>query len=152
MSDLIQKESKHPVSREQIMELEDAIRTQLPPVDFNVLTKHHFADGIYLREVLIPAGMVAVGKIHKTRHLTIIASGTVRITTEEGVKEITGPAVFVSEPGTKKAAFAVTDTVVMNPHPNEENTQNMSKLEERLIAPSFDAIESENLELLKQEK
>lgn len=129
-----------PVTRDQILELEDAIRG-LEQIDFEPLTKHYFADGVYLRELLIPAGVVVTGKIHRSRHLTIICSGTVRITTENGVEEFTGPAVFVSEPGMKKAAFAITDTVVMNPHPTEST--DLEEIEKEFIAPSFEALEQE---------
>jgi len=124
--------------RDKVVRLENAIREELPPVDVDELTDHYFADGIYLRCMTIPAGVVVVGKIHKTRHLTIVVSGTVRITTDDGVYEIKGPAVFVSEPGAKKACYAVTDAVVMNPHPTDST--DLEEIEEQFIAPSFEAL------------
>lgn len=127
--------------RAMVMQLEQAIIDELEPVDIDPLTRHHFADGVYLRELFIPAGVVVTGKIHRTRHLTIICSGTVQITTDDGVKEFTGPAVFVSEPGAKKAAFAVTDAVLMNPHPTE--LTDLEEIEEQFIAPSFEALEQQ---------
>jgi len=127
-------------SREQILQLEDALR-QLPQVNLDDMTSHYFADGVYLRSLFIPAGVCVTGKIHKTRHLTIIASGTVKITTDDGIMDITGPAVFVSEPGIKKACFAVTDAVVMNPHPTEST--DLEEIEKQFIAPSFEALDRE---------
>jgi hypothetical protein len=132
-----------PVSREQVMRLEDAM-FGMPDdlkIDLEPLTKHHFADGVYLRQLTIPAGVIVTGKIHKTRHLTIICSGTVKITTDDGVVELTGPAVFVSEPGIKKAAYAITDTVVMNPHPT--HLTDVDEIERKFIAPSFEALAME---------
>ena len=32
-------------------------------------TKHHFSDGLYARELFIPAGVCLVGALHKTTHL-----------------------------------------------------------------------------------
>ena len=84
----------HHVTRSQVMNLESAMVEMPDCIDPDDCTFHHFADGVYLRELFMAAGTVVVGKIHRTKHLTIIASGTVRITTDEGVKEITGPAVF----------------------------------------------------------
>lgn len=136
-----------PVSIMKVMQLEQAIKEHLDPVDMEQHTKHHFADGVYLRELFIPAGVVVTGKIHRTQHLTIVCSGTVRITTEDGVKEITGPATFVSEPGIKKAAYAVTDAVVMNVHPAEN--QDLEEIEQKCIAPSLEALQ---LEQEEQEK
>lgn len=132
--------------RNQVLALEEAIRETPEQVDLEALTSHYFAEGIYLRELRIPAGVVVVGKIHRTQHLTIICSGTVKITTDHGTREITGPAVFVSEPGAKKAAYAVTDVVVMNPHPAE--TKDLQALEKHFIAPSFEALEQEKTHVL----
>ena len=134
-----------PVSREKVMELEGALRQlpeQLDPDDY---TYHHFAYGIYLRELFMPKGAVVVGKIHKTKHLTIIASGTVRITTDQGVKEFTGPWVFVSEAGAKKAILAITDATLMNPHPTDET--DIDVIEKQFIAPSFEELECNTKEL-----
>jgi hypothetical protein len=142
MRGLVQHESAvAPFDREKVVALEEAILS-VPEAHVTLTTKNHFADGIYLRELLIPAGVIVTGKIHRTRHLTIIASGTVRITTDEGIQEITGPAVFVSEPGIKKAAYAITDTVVMNPHPTEST--DLIEIEQQFIAPSFEALEKED--------
>jgi hypothetical protein len=129
-----------PYNREKIVQLEEVILSA-PEAHVTLEPKNHFADGIYLRELFIPAGVIVTGKIHRTRHMTIIASGTVRITTDSGIQEITGPAVFVSEPGIKKAAYAITDTVVMNPHPTEST--DLIEIENKFIAPSFEAIEQE---------
>ena len=126
------------VPRAQIMGLEQAILESPHQIDMVQNTYHHFAEGIYLRELFIPAGVVLTGKIHTTQHLTIIARGTVRITTDFGVEEITGPAVFVSEVGAKKAMYAITDVTLMNPHPTNE--RDIVKIEEKFIAPSFDEL------------
>ena len=130
-----------PVSREQVMELEAAINSHPNQVNLDEDTYHHFAPGVYLRELFIPEGVVITGAIHRTKHLTIVANGTVRITTDDGVKELTGPAVFVSEIGAKKAIYAITDATVMNSLPTMET--DIMKIEEHFIAPSFEALEQE---------
>ena len=130
-----------PVSRSQVMELEAAINSHPNQVNLDEDTYHHFAPGVYLRELFIPEGVVITGAIHRTKHLTIVANGTVRITTDDGVKELTGPAVFVSEIGAKKAIYAITDATVMNPLPTMET--DIMKIEEHFIAPSFEALEQE---------
>lgn len=136
------EEMNLPVGRDQIIALEEAIKDQCELIDMEQHTTNHFADGIYLRELFIPAGVVCTGKIHKTRHITIVASGTCRITTDDGVKEITGPAVFVSEPGIKKAVVALTDVVIMNPHATEST--DLLEIENQFVAPTLEALEKEN--------
>ena len=133
------------VPREKVMQLEQVMKEFPDQIDPDDCTFHHFADGVYLRELFMAAGTTVVGKIHKTKHLTIIASGTVQITTDRGVEEITGPAVFCSDVGAKKAIFAITDSTLMNPHPTTET--DIEKIEMEFIAPSFEALEHSTKEL-----
>ena len=134
-----------PVSREQVMELEAAIK-ELPQVELD--TKHHFSPGIYVRELFIPAGVVLTGKIHRHELMNILVSGTIRVTTDDGVKDLTGPKIYNSAPGMKKAAVAITDTIWLNIHPTEET--DLEKIEMEFIAPSFEALEH-NTKTLEQE-
>lgn len=103
--------------RERVQRLED-ILVQYPQVECPV--KHHFAPGVYAREMTIPAGVYATGAVHKTEHLSIISSGHCLLTTDEGPKEIHGPCTFVSRPGAKRALVAITETVMTTIHPTEE--------------------------------
>lgn len=132
--------TQNPVSREKIMQLERAISELPNQLDLNDLTKHHFAPGIYVRELFIPAGTVLTGKIHRHEIMNILVSGTIRVTTDDGVKELTGMKIYNSQPGTKKAAVAVTDTIWLNVHPTKET--DLVKIEEEFIAPSFEALEN----------
>lgn len=80
-------------------------------------TKHYFHGGMYCREVFRHAGVLVVGAVHKKEHFYIIVSGTVAITDGEGnVQEVTGPHLFQSKPGTKRAVYAVTDALCMTFH------------------------------------
>ena len=85
-------------------------------------TKHYFHGNMYCREVWRPAGVLVVGAVHKKEHFYLIVSGTVGITTDDGVQEITGPHLFSSKPGTKRAVYAVTDALCMTFHALEAKT------------------------------
>ena len=86
-------------------------------------TKHYFHGGMYCREVFRHAGVLVVGAVHKKEHFYLIVSGTVAITDGEGnVQEVTGPYLFQSKPGTKRAMYAVTDTLCMTFHAIETTT------------------------------
>jgi quercetin dioxygenase-like cupin family protein len=149
-TDVVIQRGSTPVRREQVMRLEDAVAELPNQLKEEDITSHYFADGVYLREMFMPEGSVVVGKIHRTKHLTIIASGTVQITTDEGVKELTGPSVFVSEPGAKKAIYALTDATLMNPHPTEET--DLDRIEDEFIAPSFEALATDHRNRLQEKK
>ena len=80
-------------------------------------TKHYFHGGMYCREVFRHAGVLVVGAVHKKEHFYLIVSGTVAITDGEGnVQEVTGPHLFQSKPGTKRAVYAITDALCMTFH------------------------------------
>jgi hypothetical protein len=52
-------------------------------------TEHVFHGGMYCRQVWRPAGCLIVGKVHKKEHFYMIVSGTVTVTTDDGVQTIT---------------------------------------------------------------
>ena len=79
-------------------------------------TTHTFHAGMYCREVWRPAGVLVVGKVHKKEHFYLIVSGTVAITTDDGVQLVTGPQLLCSTPGTKRAVYAETDALCMTFH------------------------------------
>ena len=79
-------------------------------------TKHYFHGGMYCREVFREAGVLVVGAVHKKEHFYLIVSGTVAITTDNGAEEVTGPHLFMSKPGTKRAVYAETDALCMTFH------------------------------------
>ena len=85
-------------------------------------TKHYFHGGMYCREVFRHAGILVVGAVHKKEHFYLIVSGTVAITTDDGVQEVTGPHLFSSKPGTKRAVYSVTDALCMTFHAIEAKT------------------------------
>lgn len=120
-------------SRDDILKLEEAI-WQLPRVETPIA--HHFSDGVYCREMFIPAGTVLTGKIHLTRHLSILLEGEISVMTENGIKRLRGPLVLESVAGMKRAGFAHTDTRWMTVHPTRET--DLEKLEAQLVTDTFD--------------
>lgn len=133
--------------RENVLRLEQALLAR-EHLDIDSLTTHRFADGLYSRQLLIPAGHCAVGKIHKREHFTFILSGTVVVLTDEGPVEMSAPQVIVTKPGTKRAVYAVTDSVWVTVHVNPENERDMDKLEHFHIAPTFESLEADETERL----
>jgi quercetin dioxygenase-like cupin family protein len=96
-------------------------------------TKHLFHGGIYCRQVWRPAGCTIVGRVHKKEHFYMVVSGTVCVTTDDGVDTITGPALLCSKPGTKRAVHALTDALCMTFHATEAT--DVEKAGEELVEP-----------------
>jgi len=124
--------------REKITDLQNTMLEMESTLDEFKLT-HHFAPGVYAREMFLPQGHTIVGKIHKHAHLNIIQKGIVVVSTEEGSKEMSGPCVFTSYAGTKRAVYIKEDAIWITIHVTDET--DLEKIEDQIIAKDFDAIE-----------
>jgi hypothetical protein len=114
-----------------IDELQAAMLTQ-PQVPIEPV--HRFADGLYAREITIPAGTLLVGKIHKTRHLNLVSAGEIVVwSAGEPVRRVRAPFAFVAEPGARRVGYALEDTVWTTVHATSET--DLEKLEAELIEP-----------------
>jgi hypothetical protein len=102
----------------------DALQHQLAKMpQYEPETTHYFHGGMYCRQVFRHAGVLVVGAVHKKEHFYFVASGTVAITDGEGnVEEVTGPHLFLSKPGTKRAVYALTDVLCMTFHVTDAKT------------------------------
>lgn len=117
----------------QIWRLEDAIAASGAAMDTDALTQHHFAEGLYARELLIPAGTVLTGKMHKHGQINVLAQGSIEVWTEEGMKRLEAPCIIASPPGTKRVGYAYTDVVWVTVSATEET--DLEALEAQLIEP-----------------
>ncbi len=83
---------------------------------------HVFAQGLYAREVELPAGCTAVGHRHLQEHVCIISKGRVKVVTEDGIEEIAAPAIMVVPAGRKNCVHAIEDTVWTTVHATQAAT------------------------------
>jgi hypothetical protein len=79
--------------------------------------KHHFSDGLYARELFIPAGVCLVGALHKTTHLYTVVKGRCKVSSQFGNLDIEAPFMGETIPGTKRVIYAETDCVWIGFHP-----------------------------------
>ncbi len=122
--------------REAVEQIEDAMQG-MPPAFLPI--KHYFANGMYAREMTMPAGTIVTGAIHKTTHFCILSQGRVRVMSEDGIEELVAPAIIVSQPGTKRAIHALEDTVWTNIHATNET--DLDKLVEELTESTVDQLQ-----------
>lgn len=108
--------------------------------------EHFFADGMYDRLLKVPAGLYAVGKVHRTRHLFLLLKGDATITNADGTLEcISAPFIRSVPGGAKKLVYCHTECWFFNVHPTD--TEDLNEIEERVIMP-----EQEYKELLAHER
>ena len=116
-------------AREQIEQAEQALLT-FPQVVLE--TWHHFADGLVARTIMIPAGTVLTGAVHKAEHLNV-CFGDIDVMTDAGMQRLTGYHVIPSLPGTKRIGRTFADTLWTTVHLNPGNERDIAKLEDALV-------------------
>ena len=95
--------------------------------------KHHFSDGLYARELFIPAGVCLVGALHKTRHLYTVVKGKCKVASQFGTLEIEAPFMGETIPQTKRVIYAETDCVWVTFHPTELTS--VEEIEKAILEP-----------------
>ncbi len=99
----------------------------------NCPVTHRFTEGLYSREIFMPAGSLIVSKIHLTEHQYEIGWGKVSVWTEEDGEVIfEAPYHGITKPGTRRVLFCHTDVLWTTYHPNPDN-ETVEQIEERII-------------------
>jgi hypothetical protein len=129
------------------VEKAERLLEQLPQVDCPVT--HHFAPGVYMREMFAPAGVLLTGAVHKTQHLSILTKGRICILNGEDRLELVAPATVLSPAGVKRAIYALEDSVWVTIHATNET--NTARLVEELTTSTEDELAggSRNRQLLR---
>lgn len=131
----------NPVSREGVMLIQQMLENA-PEIsegwEEHFPLTHRFADGVYAREMLLPAGSIIVGKIHRYGHLNILTKGKCIVLTEFGVERLEAPCTFVSKPGTKRVVGTIEDTIWTTLHGvSPDEVDDLEKIEDRIICKTF---------------
>ena len=95
---------------------------------------HKFGPGIYIREVILPAGSMVVGHCHKQPHLNIMIAGRLALIGEDGKStELIAPYTFTAPAG-RKIAYVYETVLWHNVYATEET--DLEKLEEMFFTKS----------------
>jgi hypothetical protein len=83
---------------------------------------HRFTDGLYIRELAIPQGTMITSKTHKTQHQFILLKGVISVWDNDGTEHILqAPHCGITEPNTRRIAYAWCDCLWSTIHANPEN-------------------------------
>jgi hypothetical protein len=122
---------RHFVAGKDIRQLESSFLA-MQQVDAPVV--HTFGPGIYIREVSIPAGTIAIGHRQKHEHMNIMLKGRVTVVNEDGsLAELVAPMAFVGKPG-RKIGYIHEDMVWQNIYATTET--DVEKLEAMFLEKS----------------
>jgi mannose-6-phosphate isomerase-like protein (cupin superfamily) len=81
---------------------------------------HHFSDGLYAKQMRIPAGHVAGTHAHTYSHLNILAQGDVVVVVGDEYFEYSAPACIEIRANTEHKIFAKTDATCFCIHATDE--------------------------------
>lgn len=97
----------------EIAQLVEVLKANFPLAEMRYT--HHFCEGLYARELFIPAGTLIVGKIHLWESITFMLRGEMIIfSSDVGTVRIKAPQTFLAPAGTRRVAIVLADTVVTN--------------------------------------
>ena len=94
---------------------------------------HHFAPGVYMRQMDAAAGTLVVSKMHRTEHMNILLKGSLTVATENGIELLKAPCVLKSMPGTKRLGFFLVVSSWITIHPTSDT--DLEKIEQQVIVP-----------------
>ena len=100
--------------------------------------KHSFADGLYIREIFMPKGMVIVSELHKTNYPYFVLVGDLSVITTDGLVRIKAPYCGITKAGTKRVLYIHEDTHWITVHATDETDVEMMR--ERLTVKSYDEL------------
>lgn len=127
-------------------ELELSMLEKCEPV--HCLTTHKFTDGMYIREIFMPAGSLITSKIHKTEHPYIVSYGKVAVSIDaQEWDEITAPYTGITIPGTRRVLYIIEDCIWTTFHridgmkseynelSDEQKEDIVKEIEEKILEP-----------------
>jgi hypothetical protein len=105
----------------------------------DIVTTHTFLPSVYERKIVAPPWTVLTGAEHKVPYTVRLESGTIAVTTDDGVKVLTGPCEFKAPSGIQRAGRVFEDEVVwVDVYDNPDDCQNINELEDRLyVVPEY---------------
>jgi hypothetical protein len=141
-----------------IDELEAVILSNFDVVDCPV--KHIFTNGMYIREIFMPAGSLITSKIHKTEHPYTVSYGVVAVSIDGGDwDQITAPYTGITKPGTRRVLYVIEDCIWTTYHPLEdmksefndlnveEQEKIVNKIEEKILEPHINLLTGTNINI-----
>ena len=123
-----------------VQDIQQQIADQAELIDVPV--DHHFAPGVYMRQMDAKAGTLIISKMHRTEHFIFFLKGSCSVLTEDGVELIKAPCVLRTMPGTKRIGYFHEDTSCITIHPT--GSTDLEEIEKQVIVP-----ESEEIAFLK---
>ena len=126
---------KYEIINSKVEELEEMMMTEATE-EVECPLVHKFSEGVYVREITMPAGSIILGHEHTTTHFNMISKGSCILydfDTEE-LTEIQAPCTFESKAGVRNLLYIVEECVWSTIHVTNET--DIPTLENTLVINS----------------
>lgn len=133
---------KEEVNIDNVLAIEKKLK-QVANIELPV--EHLFTENQYIRQLYVPKDTVIVGKRHRYKTLNMLLKGRMLIYDDNETIEVVAPFIVETEEYTKKAGYAIEDSIWCNIHVT--NKKDLEEIEEEFIIP-----EEEYQQLLKVEE
>ncbi len=127
--DIVKALEKYDLAREDVESLQR--KFALMQQENRMHTEHFFADGMYCRKLWRPAGTLIIGKVHKKEHIFVCTAGEIAVFGMGEPRFLKSGDVIVSQPGTKRLTYAITDAVGMTVHRTDKT--DLDEIEQELL-------------------
>lgn len=118
------------IQKAQIEALQDEL---LKMEQADIVTEHHFYEGIYERTIIVPPWTVLTGAPHKTKYKVKLKKGTIAVNVGTEVKILTAPMEFEAEAGEQRVGRVFEEEVIWTDvYENADNCKDIEVLENRL--------------------
>jgi hypothetical protein len=104
--------------------------------------KHHVtSNGLYAREIILPAGTIIAGRIKKHEYISVLSAGLVTEVTEAGKQSIKAPYTFCCKEGTKRIVLVHETAVWTTIHRVPPELTELSDLYNYIVAETYEEVE-----------
>jgi|TARA_R110000744_G_scaffold334623_1_gene439886 hypothetical protein len=97
---------------------------------------HDFADGQYIRTIVMPKGLTGISEIHAKNHPFFIMTGEVSVFSEKGIARLKAPYHGITQAGTQRVLYIHEDCTWITVHKTDCLTPKEVKSE--VLLESFD--------------
>ena len=115
----------------QVDEFEHLLLSTFETIDAPI--RNFFTDGLYAREMSVPANSWITSKIHKTEFIFVVSKGKLIVSMDNGEEvEIEAPYTGISKTFSRRVAYVIEDCIWTTFHANPDN-ETEEQIEERII-------------------
>ena len=145
-------------NNDELVDKLEAIIMEFPDELIEAPLLHLFTDGMYIREIYMPAGSLWTSKIHKTEHPFVVSLGEVAVSIDASEWEnIKAPYTGITSPGTRRILYIIKDCIwttfhridgmksIYNQLSEKEKNKIVEEIEDKILEPHINQITGNNI-------